>query len=323
MQLMVRVRRTLPYQMLLAGVVLLIVVAYMPSANRWHVIGSQPLSSTDMPAPTPLAPQFPRMLERATVNAPDIHDGPLVHVVYLVPRDREDERYDRLGLIENMSRAIQSWLLRQGGIQLRLDLRPSRVTPDRLATDVTFIRSDRSAAELSDPKEVEHELAKRSDLSDDRYKLLVLTPGEPDGPYCGATAGNPVDDEYAPATVFLDADPRCGTRSFSADGVTASWAEHVALHELLHTLGAVDELAPRYCVQPIGHVCLTKATASKQTAAIDPEAADLMWPYITAPLEDRLLDRQRDDYFAHDMPGISDVRDSPWISTVGADDEDG
>ena len=74
----------------------------------------------------------------------------------------------------------------------------------------------------------------------------------------------------------------------------------VAAHELLHTLGAVPRAAPNRCPDPNGaHTC--------------DSTADLMHPFLdTSPLEAKLLDPGRDDYYGH-SGAFTDSQDSPWL----------
>jgi List-Bact-rpt repeat protein len=70
----------------------------------------------------------------------------------------------------------------------------------------------------------------------------------------------------------------------------------VVAHEVLHTLGAVNLSAPNGCG---GHVC--------------DNASDLMFPNIGGePLEAKLLDPGRDDYYGH-VGGFPDMQDVPWL----------
>ncbi len=74
----------------------------------------------------------------------------------------------------------------------------------------------------------------------------------------------------------------------------------VAAHELLHTLGAVPRGAPNRCPDPNGaHTC--------------DSMADLMHPFLdTSPLDAKLLDPGRDDYYGHSGT-FTDSQDSPWL----------
>jgi hypothetical protein len=40
-----------------------------------------------------------------------------------------------------------------------------------------------------------------------------------------------------------------------------------------------------------------------------------MYPYVTVPLSEKVLDRGNDDYFDHDLP-LADLIDSPYLVPV-------
>jgi Divergent InlB B-repeat domain len=79
----------------------------------------------------------------------------------------------------------------------------------------------------------------------------------------------------------------------------------VAVHELVHTLGAVSGRAPNECSgESSGHVC-------------DAED-DLMFPRVGAdPLAAKALDIGRDDYYGH-SGGWFDLQDSTWLLNAAA-----
>jgi len=77
----------------------------------------------------------------------------------------------------------------------------------------------------------------------------------------------------------------------------------VAVHELIHGLGAVPRGAPNECPPPNdGHVC--------------DSAADVMFPSVTASsrIANELLDVNHDDYYGHSSTLRFDVQDSLWLS---------
>ena len=79
----------------------------------------------------------------------------------------------------------------------------------------------------------------------------------------------------------------------AAVGASANMPQ-VALHEMLHGLGAVPACAPHWSG---GHVT-------------DPN--DLM--YFNAGSQPKQLDIGRDDYYGHSNPNCLDVEDSPFIA---------
>ncbi len=74
----------------------------------------------------------------------------------------------------------------------------------------------------------------------------------------------------------------------------------VAVHEVVHTLGAVPRGAPNECSgEDSGHTC--------------DNATDLLYPSIgDEPLSAKALDPGRDDYYGH-AGAWPDTQDSPWL----------
>lgn len=75
----------------------------------------------------------------------------------------------------------------------------------------------------------------------------------------------------------------------------------VAAHELLHSLGAVQSAAKHECPAPdTQHAC--------------DSSYDVMYPYISGPIDSLFLDVGRDDYYG--VGGAFDVRKSPWLARL-------
>ncbi len=74
----------------------------------------------------------------------------------------------------------------------------------------------------------------------------------------------------------------------------------MAAHEFLHTLGAVPRSAPNDAPTPNGaHTC--------------DSTGDLMHPFLDgSPLDAKLLDPGRDDYYGHSGT-FTDSQDAPWL----------
>jgi hypothetical protein len=96
------------------------------------------------------------------------------------------------------------------------------------------------------------------------------------------------------AVVFLDA----------CDAGESSFRPIVAVHELVHVLGAVSGAAPNHCER--GHVCDVPN--------------DLLNSSLTGDeLEGLVLDGGRDDYYGHSGPWI-DVQDSLFLERLDSPD---
>jgi hypothetical protein len=123
-------------------------------------------------------------------------------------------------------------------------------------------------------------------------KYLVFYDGPVQEPNtCGTGGGNP-NQGASFAIVYLRA---CGN-----DAGAGALNAVVAVHELLHTLGAVPAGAPNTCAESSGHVCDTDT--------------DLMFPSTSGdPLDAARLDVGRDDYYGHSGSWF-DVQDSGWLA---------
>ena len=127
-------------------------------------------------------------------------------------------------------------------------------------------------------------------------KYLVFYDGPVEEPnICGTASGRP-DDGASFAIVYLAA---CGN-----DAGAGALNADVAVHELLHTLGAVPTAAPNTCAQSQGHVC--------------DSPSDIMFPSTRGePLDLARLDAGRNDYYGHGGSWF-DVQDSGWLTHLDA-----
>jgi hypothetical protein len=126
-----------------------------------------------------------------------------------------------------------------------------------------------------------------------RYKKYLVYydgPREDEG-VCGIADGNPFDGSSY-AQVYL--------QTCFRDVGTGRVAAITAVHELLHTLGAVPAGAPHACFETGGHVC--------------DNVDDLMYPSVAdGPLEAVVLDPGHDDYYGHSGSWF-DLQDSFWLA---------
>jgi Fe-S cluster biogenesis protein NfuA len=78
-------------------------------------------------------------------------------------------------------------------------------------------------------------------------------------------------------------------------------ADQVGTHELIHALGALPAGAPHACPGDAGHPC-------------DAPFVDILSPYTDGrPLQQQVLDVNRDDYYGHSGTW-NDLQDSVWLS---------
>ena len=253
---------------------------------------------------------------RATADRPDVVEGSKIHVIYFVPRDAQDNQLDLNGVLENSVASMNTFLEQDIGRRLRLDTYLDRRTP-RL--DISFVLGDRTASEYSqDPHpdgafgavtdELEHRGWTASG-ADKRYFVYYEGPAEAAG-ICGTAYLNFLGGFAQWSVVWLGSAPGCGARDFGTPEIGGGMSEAIALHENFHNEGMVPLEALHQCWRYTFHLCTAAAGAALDT--LDPEAADLLFPFVTFPLRDKVVDRDRDDYYGHPFPW-RDMADSPFL----------
>lgn len=250
---------------------------------------------------------------RATTDRPDAVLGAQLHAIYVIPADGVDEGLDTNGVIENAVLAMNGWLEGQsGGRHFRLDTYVDRRTGPRL--DVSFVRGNKTNAEYAADgtfEAVTTELEERGWTASPALKrYLVYYGGPAENPNVCGTAFLPTIGDFAQwSVVFLDANPGCGARDFGTPAAGAGTSEAIALQELVHNEGIAPLQAPHQCWAFRFHICT--AAAGARLGTLDPEAVDVMFPFVTFALRDKLLDPGHDDYFEH--PFLHrDFSDSPY-----------
>src|SRR5918999_1120859 len=259
----------------------------------------------------------PTRAGRATADRPDLTQDPAVHVLYVLPADGADGQLDTNGVLEDSAAAMNLWLGQQtNGRSLRLDTYLDRTTP-RL--DISFVRLAQTAAQVSESgdaitavsTELEH-LGWTADPSRKRY--LVYYEGAAEDPGICGTAYYPLAGGFSQwSIVWLGSASGCQARDFGNPTIGGGINEAIAWQELFHNEAIVPAAAPHHCWAFTFHLCTAAAGAALDT--VDPEAVDLMFPFVTFPLRDKVVDRDRDDYYDHPFPW-RDMADSPFL--VGA-----
>lgn len=243
---------------------------------------------------------------RRTVDTPE---DPLAgacsctHLIYFVASDGADHALDVDGTIAASSRAIGTWFAGQMRMRPRID----RIGTSELE-DITFVRGRLTASSYSDLRTLTAELADRG--FDDPAKRYLVYAGLDHGATCGdATYGWPVLPGPMYAAVYLDS-PDCGGRALG----NQQRGDAIAAHEWLHMDGGVPITAPRHCPVSPYHVCTAALPlVADATGITDPEATDILYPYVRSRLAGKVLDRGRDDYLDHGIPGASDLRRSAFL----------
>lgn len=286
-----------------------------------------PAAATDL-APTALSPASdqtrpcPRT-PRSTIDRPDLVEGPAIHVIYLLAADAPDEHLDVNGVLSCSMHAQNAWLEGQVGLRWRLDTFEHQVTTRAGRTrrvprlDVTFVRSHKPAVEIDGAFAVRDELATRGFADPDkRYLTFVMTRymrqcGDAIYPI-SVHASQQRDGKYA--QVYLSSSEACHADKFGS-GSQPSWAEAIAQQELLHTEGLAPIGAPHSCpmVLPFAHVCTGALHYTESNYALDPERKDVLYPYLSAALSEKVIDIGRDDYYGHNLP-IGDLEDSVYLT---------
>lgn len=266
-------------------------------------------------------------LPRATTDRPDEGPGSKIHVIYLVPSNGKDERLDVTGTLDCSLRAMNQWFQQQSNnLRWRLDTFPmkapgpgERTRVD--AVDVTYVRSSKPRSQLSSLSDVQTEL---EGLGFDRpgKRYLSFVAGGDNSGVCGDaaypvldTSGRPADGKYS--QVYLFSVKACRAHDFGIPG-RPSYAEAIALQELIHNDGMTPAGAPHSCawVPPVAHLCTPGVGIA--AAELDPESADVMFPFVSGPLSDKVLDRGNDDYFRFPVPtGYPDLARSRYLTKVG------
>ena len=252
---------------------------------------------------------------RATADRPDIVEGSKIHVIYFVPSDAQDNQLDTNGVLENSVASMNTFLEQDIGRSPRLDTYLDAGTP-RL--DISFVLGERTASEYAqDPHpdgafgavtdELEHRGWTESGAVK-RYFVYFEGPAE-SANICGTAYLN-ITGGYAQwSVVWLGASPGCGARDFGTPETGGGMSEAIALHENFHNEGMVPLEALHQCWAFAFHLCTAAAGAAVD--ALDPENIDLLFPFVTHPLRDKVVDRDRDDYYDH--PFLHrDMAESPF-----------
>lgn len=252
---------------------------------------------------------------RATEDRPDIVEGSKLHVIYFVPADAQDNQLDTNGVLESSVASMNVFLEADIGRGVRFDTYLDRRTP-RL--DASFVRGERTASEYSQDdhpdgafgavtEELEHRGWTASGAVK-RYLVYYEGPAE-SANICGTAYVNIAGGFAQWSVVWLGSAPGCQARDFGTPETGGGMSEAIALHENFHNEGMVPLEALHQCWAFTFHLCTAAAGAA--VSELDPENIDLMFPFVTFPLRDKVVDRGRDDYYDHPFPH-RDMADSPF-----------
>jgi hypothetical protein len=270
-------------------------------------------------------------IPRSSKDRPDLDDGPLVHVIYLIPSDFPDEKLDVNGVLDCSVKAQQNWFVEaSGGLRWRFDTFKAKVkdqktgkTVTREIADVTFVKSARPGGSLATAFDVAEDLEQAGFAdSDKRYLSYVASEsgacGDAVFPLASPLSGPVPDGKYA--QVYLFADKACRSHEFGPPG-DAGFAEMIAQQEIIHNDAIVSGGAPHGCAMGtppgMGHICTGPLVLTEGGENLDPERIDVMYPYVSVPLSEKVLDPGNDDYFNTLLPNLSDLADSPYVEATG------
>ena len=237
----------------------------------------------------------------AVDRLPDPTPGYAVHVAYVRPPGGPDHFAELAPRIVGDVAAIEAWWRTQDAARSpRFDLFPVACATAFGALDITNVELSQDIGEIDDAFDTIRLLLASELGFDESEKVYLVYYDGPTGQsgferVCGQGAEPAGSGLPGIAVIYLDS---CEATS------TDSLRPIVAVHELVHVLGAVDDAAPNSCDD--GHVC-------------DLEA-DLMISSLSGDeLETRVLDGGRDDYYGH--PGSwTDVRDSLFLERLDSPD---
>jgi hypothetical protein len=289
-------------------------------------VGAPAVAAAASDAPPASSDAFCSNVARTEQDRPDLHDGRLIHVLYVLPQGASDDQLDTNGTLACSVLTQNLWMRGQSGLEWRWDTAvvdttsPSDPNARVETLDVTFVRSTQPASALDSVAEVETELVLRG--FDDRTKRYLTYVASGDGEGTCGDAWYPlthhvgeVDGQYS--QVYLDSAAGCGARDFGTPETGGGLSEAIAQQELMHNDGMTPIGAPHTCgnsVPPLGHVCTGPLFILPD---VDPEGRDVMFPYVWYPLRDKVLDRGHDDYYDHGLP-LAALETSPYLQAANA-----
>lgn len=236
----------------------------------------------------------------AVDRLPDATPGYAVHVVYVRPPGGPDRFGEVAPRIVGDAAAIEAWWRSQDATRSpRFDLFPVACATAFGSLDITNVELAQAFGDI------------RGAFNAIRLQLASVGFNEPEKIYlvyydgstgqsgldrvCGQGAEPAGFGSPGMAVIYLDS---CGATEGD------SLRPVVAVHEFVHTLGAVDDAAPHACND--GHLC---------DFALDLLAASLSGE----ELEAHVLDAGRDDYYGH-SGSWTDVQDSLFLERLDSPD---
>jgi hypothetical protein len=273
------------------------------SGGQYVIFGQAVPTNTPvipLPTNTPVPPTkvpTPSTPIRTTTNRTDEINGNQVQILYVLPKDGTDRNLDTNGTLATTVGAFEKWFEKESnGYKVRFDTYQGKL-------DIPFVRLTRTDSDLASHgvyirDELEKEI-KNSGFTNENKKYLVYYDGT-STTSCASSAHPPqlqgsVSALYLQAIVYPSSPCKNNILTNSID--TLNYWEYTGIHELFHTLGAVDYNAPHHT----------------QSGHVSDGASDLMYAGSAAWTFPAKLDIGRDDYFGHNNPNLVDIAKSPYI----------
>lgn len=269
--------------------------------------------------PLPVLPECPTA--RSEIDLPDDSRLPQVRVLYVLPADGTDDALDTEGRICHSVRAWTQWLLDQTGDRaLRLD------TADGVL-DIGFVRlslDDATMHGTSDAASIESGYAyvrdrieRELELGDGlaSQKLYAVYYGGTSEYACGGGAYPPILPGQVAAMYLggeIEGFPACDAAPWGEPDLAPRYIDYGMIHELVHSLGAVDLVAPHEHAS--GHAFDERSAVPETDLMYSPREGGSDPPWGVA--RGLVLDLGGDDYFAHGEPSMLDVSKSAFLAPL-------
>jgi len=239
-------------------------------------------------------------LQSPTDRTPDLNAGPEVHVIYAHPSDAPDRIATFGDAIASDAASAEAWWTAQDSTRtLRYDLFGFPGCSGLASldiSDVTLAHDSTYFAPLVAGTDRYTKIVQDLTAFQNAWKKYVVyfDGSVASSSVCGQGGGNfSTGPDYA--IVYLQA---CGL-----ENAPVGYRGHVATHELIHALGAVDPTAPHDCGGAnTGHVC--------------DSVFDIMYWQLqpSTSLDTDILDLNHDDYYGNGAP--DDIRESAWLTQL-------
>jgi hypothetical protein len=232
---------------------------------------------------------------------PDATPGYAVHVAYVRAPGMPDRFAELAPRIVGDAAAIEAWWRSQDPARsLRFDLFPVACATAFGALDITNVELSQAISGIDRAfGEIRLLLSSEFGFHEPEKAYLVYYDGSTGqsgpGRVCGQGAAPSRLGFAGMAVIYVDS---CGATT------SDSLRPIVAVHELVHTFGAVTDGAPHACSD--GHVC--DVENDLMTASLSGEE-----------LETHVLDAGRDDYYGH-SGSWTDVQDSRFLERLDGTD---